>query len=133
MQKISPFDLKANPFDLINNHWAMVTTRRGDKINTMAASWGGVGIMWGKPAAYVFIRPQRFTHEQLEGSELFSLCFLPEEYRREMAGVYTTSVSEGTLDEAPMAYKSLEDIIDVIHETTDIIDIMKPIYNFKAE
>ena len=56
-----------------------------------------------------------------------------EEYRREMAGVYTTSVSEGTLDEAPMAYKSLEDIIDVIHETTDIIDIMKPIYNFKAE
>ena len=44
-----------------------------------------------------------------------------EEYRREMAGVYTTSVSEATLDEAPMAYKSLEDIIDVISESVDII------------
>ena len=49
-----------------------------------------------------------------------------------MEGVYTTSVSEATLDEAPMAYKSLEDIIDVIKESVDVIDIMKPIYNFKA-
>ena len=49
-----------------------------------------------------------------------------------MEGVYTTSISEGTLDEAPMAYKSLEDIIDVIKESVEIIDVMKPIYNFKA-
>lgn len=49
-----------------------------------------------------------------------------------MAGVYTTSVNENTLDEAPMAYKSLEDIIDVICESVDVIDVMKPIYNFKA-
>ena len=55
-----------------------------------------------------------------------------EEYRREMAGVYTTSVNESTLDEAPMAYKSLSDIIDVIGESVDIIEVMKPIYNFKA-
>lgn len=56
-----------------------------------------------------------------------------EEYKREMQGVYTTSVSANTLDEAPMAYKSLEDIIDVIRDSVDIIDIMKPIYNFKAD
>ena len=55
-----------------------------------------------------------------------------EEYRREMAGVYTTSVNEKTLDEAPMAYKSLSDIIDVISESVDIIEVLKPIYNFKA-
>lgn len=55
-----------------------------------------------------------------------------EEYRNEMAGVYTTSVNENTLDEAPMAYKSLDDIIDVIRESVDVIDVMKPIYNFKA-
>lgn len=54
------------------------------------------------------------------------------EYQKEMAGVYTTSVNEYTLDEAPMAYKSLEDIIDVIRESVDVIDIMKPIYNYKA-
>ena len=55
-----------------------------------------------------------------------------EEYRREMAGVYTTSVSAATLDEAPMAYKSLADIIDVIGESVDILEVLKPIYNFKA-
>ncbi len=55
-----------------------------------------------------------------------------DEYRREMAGVYTTSVNEATLDEAPMAYKSLEDIIDVIRDAVDIIGVLKPIYNFKA-
>ena len=55
-----------------------------------------------------------------------------DEYRREMAGVYTTSVNEHTLDEAPMAYKSLDDIIDVILETVDVIEVLKPIYNFKA-
>ena len=55
-----------------------------------------------------------------------------DEYRKEMAGVYTTSVNEYTLDEAPMAYKSLEDIIDVIRESVNVIDVMKPVYNFKA-
>ena len=55
-----------------------------------------------------------------------------DEYKNAMAGVYTTSVNEKTLDEAPMAYKSLDDIIQVIRESVDIIDVMKPIYNFKA-
>ena len=55
-----------------------------------------------------------------------------EEYKKSMSGVYTTSVNEATLDEAPMAYKSLEDIIDVIRESVDVIEVMKPIYNFKA-
>ena len=59
-----------------------------------------------------------------------TLCM--DEYKAMMEGVYTTSVNEETLDEAPMAYKSLEDIIDVIKESVDVIDVMKPIYNFKA-
>ena len=63
-----------------------------------------------------------------KAKEMLSL----EEYRETMKGIYTTSVNEKTLDEAPMAYKALEDIIDVIRESVDIIDIMKPVYNFKA-
>ena len=54
------------------------------------------------------------------------------EYKKVMEGVYTTSVNGNTLDEAPMAYKSLEDIIDVVRESVDVIDVMRPIYNFKA-
>jgi len=55
-----------------------------------------------------------------------------EGYRATMAGVYTTSVNERTIDEAPMAYKSLTDIIDVIRDSVDVIEVLKPIYNFKA-
>ena len=55
-----------------------------------------------------------------------------DEYRKVMEGIYTTSVNEATLDEAPMAYKSLDDIIEVIRDSVTIIDVMKPIYNFKA-
>lgn len=55
-----------------------------------------------------------------------------ETYRKTMEGIYTTSVNVATIDEASMAYKSLDDIIDVVGESVDIIDMLKPIYNFKA-
>ena len=55
-----------------------------------------------------------------------------EEYKKAMEGIFTTSVNEYTLDEAPMAYKSLEDIIDVIAESVDVVEVIKPVYNFKA-
>ena len=53
-------------------------------------------------------------------------------YKESMAGIYTTSVNEHTIDEAPMAYKSLEDIIGSARETADIIEVLRPVYNFKA-
>lgn len=55
-----------------------------------------------------------------------------DDYKNSMAGIYTTSVSEGTLDESPQAYKSLDEILDVIGDTVDVVEIMKPVYNFKA-
>lgn len=53
-------------------------------------------------------------------------------YKRAMEGIYTTSVNTSTIDEAPMAYKPLEDILQVIKESVDVIEVLKPIYNFKA-
>ena len=55
-----------------------------------------------------------------------------DDYREAMAGVYTTSVTPETLDEAPMAYKPLQSIIGDIRDCVDVIDILKPVYNFKA-
>ena len=54
------------------------------------------------------------------------------DYAESMKGIYTTSVNESTLDEAPMAYKSLDDIIEVVGESVDITEVLKPVYNFKA-
>lgn len=58
--------------------------------------------------------------------------FTVSEYKKQMSGIYSTSISKSTLDECPMAYKSMNDIIDNLSPTADIIKIIKPIYNFKA-
>ena len=55
-----------------------------------------------------------------------------ESFRESMAGIYTTSVCESTIDESPMAYKPMDEIINNIKDTVDILDVLKPVYNFKA-
>lgn len=55
-----------------------------------------------------------------------------EDYKKSMEGIFTTSVNQSTLDEAPMAYKPIEEIINNIHDTAEILKVIKPIYNFKA-
>ena len=58
--------------------------------------------------------------------------FTVSEFRKQMNGIFTTSVNSATLDECPMAYKSMEDIVENIGDTVEINDVIKPIYNFKA-
>ena len=55
-----------------------------------------------------------------------------EAYRETMSGIYTTSVDLSTLDEAPMAYKPMEEILEEIRDTVEVVDVIRPIYNFKA-
>jgi hypothetical protein len=55
-----------------------------------------------------------------------------EDFKNSMNGIYTTSVNENTIDEAPMAYKSAEIIQEDIKDTVEIVKVIKPIYNFKA-
>lgn len=80
-REISPYELAENPFELIGKDWALVTAKNGDSCNTMTASWGGIGIMWNKPAAFTFIRPQRFTFGLMESEDYYSLSFYDEKYR----------------------------------------------------
>ena len=55
-----------------------------------------------------------------------------EVYREEMKNIFSTCVSQATLDESPMAYKPMDEIITNIADTVDVVDVIKPIYNFKA-
>lgn len=55
-----------------------------------------------------------------------------EDFRDAMEGIYTTCVEKATLDESPMAYKSMEDIVENIGPTAEILQVIKPVYNFKA-
>lgn len=60
------------------------------------------------------------------------VSFSLEEYKNAMKGIYSTSINESTIDESPMAYRSIEDIVDVVEPTVEIVDITTPVYNFKA-
>jgi flavin reductase (DIM6/NTAB) family NADH-FMN oxidoreductase RutF len=67
-----------NAFDLIGKEWMLVTAGTREKFNTMTASWGGIGWLWNKPVAFVFVRPERYTYEFTERENRMTLSFLGE-------------------------------------------------------
>lgn len=87
MHTFQPFSIdqfEFNPFTKIGKDWALISVGTKDKYNAMTVSWGGVGVMWGKNVAYIFIRESRYTKELLEENGLFSISFPNEQYREAM-------------------------------------------------
>lgn len=82
---ITPEELQKNPFHLIGKEWMLIAASKGDKTNAMTASWGGVGIMWNKPVAYIAIRQTRYTKEFVDAGDKLSLNFFGENFRKELA------------------------------------------------
>ena len=74
----------ASAVKLISDDWALVTASAGGKTNTMTVSWGGLGELWGRDVAFLFIRPQRYTRELLDQSEWLSVSFFAGEYKKEL-------------------------------------------------
>ena len=68
-----------NPFTRIGKDWMLITAGTKEKANTMTASWGGLGIMWGKNVAYIFVRDSRYTKEFIDANDTFSLTFFEGE------------------------------------------------------
>jgi len=90
-KKIKPEEISKTPFELIGKDWMLITAKKGEEVNTMTASWGGLGVMWNKNVAYIVLRPQRYTKEFVDNSENFSLTFFDETYKKQLA--YLGSVS----------------------------------------
>ena len=85
MKEIKPEELNENPFKLIGKDWMLITAQKADRTNMMTASWGGLGILWNKPVATVYIRRSRFTKGFVDDGDTFSLCVMPEQYRKQLA------------------------------------------------
>ena len=77
-------ELNTSPVKMIAEDWALLTAGNLTAFNTMTVSWGGVGELWGKDVAFVFVRPQRYTYEFMENSEYFTLSFFGGEYKKEL-------------------------------------------------
>lgn len=81
-KKINPEEINDNVFKLVGKDWMLITAKNGEKFNTMTASWGGLGILWGKQIAFCVIRPQRYTYEFVEKSDTYTLAFFDNQYRK---------------------------------------------------
>ena len=80
-KKIDIKELKFNPFSLIGDEWALLTSGPVEKYNTMTVSWGHVGVMWGSPSVCCFVRTNRYTLPFMEENDTFTLCFFDEKYK----------------------------------------------------
>lgn len=91
MREITMEEVKESACKLIGKDWMLVAASDGEKVNAMTASWGGIGVMWGKDVAFLVIRPQRYTKELIDQSGHISLSFYGEEYRKMLNYMGTVS------------------------------------------
>ena len=107
MTKIDPKQIDENVIRLIGSQWMLVTAGNPAHFNTMTASWGGLGFLWNRPVAFVFIRPQRYTFQFAEENSGLTLSFFGEEYRDALkicgsrSGRDTDKVAEAGLTPEP--------------------------------
>ncbi|MDO4805431.1 MAG: flavin reductase family protein [Lachnospiraceae bacterium] len=69
-------------FSLFDRKWALLTAGTMDRFNTMTISWGGLGTLWNKPVATVYVRKSRYTHDFMENNGYFTISFYPQSYRK---------------------------------------------------
>ncbi len=84
-QSIDPKQLQENVFSLIGDQWTLITAGTPDHCNTMTASWGGLGVLWRKPVATIYVRPQRYTYTFLEENPYFTLSFFGPQWKKQLA------------------------------------------------
>lgn len=83
-KEIKPEEFRESVFQVIGKEWLLVTGEADGRSNAMTASWGGMGILWGKPVAFLFIRPTRYTKEFIDKADGLTLSVFPEERRKMM-------------------------------------------------
>lgn len=99
-----------NVFEAIGKQWMLISVQQDGIVNTMTASWGGMGVLWNKNVATIYVRPQRYTKQFLDRSDHFSLSFFDESWRKQLS--YLGSVSGK--DEPKIERAGL--LVDQFHE-----------------
>lgn len=124
--EISPYELD-NALKLIGKDWMLITIKDGNGANAMTASWGCMGVLWNKPVAVCFIRPQRYTYGLAENEERMSLAFFGEGYREALS--LCGSKSGRDCDKLSLAGLTVSDVdgVPVIDQASTVV-IGKKLY-----
>lgn len=127
-REIKAEELNMNPFTKIGKEWLLITAGTEEKCNTMTASWGAMGVMWGKNALTVYIRPQRYTKEFVDQEETFTVSVLGEEYRKALNYCGTVS-GKGIqkIREAGLTACKVEDTMAI--QEADLVFVCKKMYH----
>lgn len=108
MKKTDIGKLDMNAVRMIGDEWMLITAKKGEAVNTMTASWGGLGVLWGRPVATVYIRPQRYTKEFVDAGNQFTLSFFGGGHMKEMG--YLGRVSGRDEDKIAKSGLTLTDV-----------------------
>ena len=126
----SPEEFEKSPFRLIGKEWLLITAPDEEKAsgaNAMTASWGNMGILWNKPIATVFVRPQRYTYGLCESADRFSLSVLPDEYRNALKICGTKSGKDlDKLEECSLSCTEIDGV--KVIEQSKVAMICKKLY-----
>ena len=105
-------DFHADSFTIFDKEWALLTAGTSGHYNTMTISWGGLGTLWGKSVATVYVKPVRYTHEFMEQSEYFTVSFYAEEYRSALSLLGSLSGRDGDkVAKAGLTPRALHDAV----------------------
>lgn len=83
------------PFKVFDDEWALVTAGNQDDFNTMTISWGGLGTLWNKSVATIYVKPIRYTYEYLEKNDYFTVSFYPSQYKKDLGVLGSKSGRDG--------------------------------------
>ena len=135
MLKVNINEFNKNVFTEIDKKWGIITA--GDKFvgfNGMTVSWGGFGIMWNKPVAFIFVRKSRYTHEFLDKSNSITIAFLSDEYKNAKALFGSKSGRDMNKYEASGLHPVFEpDFNGYYPKEADYVFKMKVLYNTDLE
>lgn len=129
MKEINPVNITDNAVELIGHKWMLITAGEQESFNLMTASWGGIGFMWGKPVAFVVVRPNRYTYEFIEKKEYLTLSFMGEEFRSALRVCGTTSGRNGDKMAAAGLSPIVTEMGNVAVEGADLVLECRKLYS----
>ena len=120
-------ELKISPFDSIGNGWMLIGAADGERANAMTASWGALGVLWGRNVFYCHIRPQRYTFELAEKTDTLTLSVFGGEYKKELS--YMGKESGRNTDKlSNCALKCIVEDGKVYFEEAELVLVGKKLY-----
>lgn len=135
LQKIDPKELDGNVIKMFDEDWMVVSAGNKDSMNLMTISWGGLGELWNKPVATVYVAPQRFTYHFLDSEEYYTICHFDSTYREKLTYLGTKSGRDEDKVKGSGLTVNFTELGNPIYEEADLVIECRKIYhdNFRRD